>query len=235
MPSLFETLRHDASHAYAFLKTHGTQILHHPGHATREALEFGYDKAIGNDVKTLLSHDPKTTRLDRVLAGLSIASDFVGPDGRLIGKTITLLEKGGLEKLESRLGKDAIEVLAGHSGGAAHRLANALAIAEGVIEKIQTAKNVETAVKTTVDDFKQTVHDIDAAIHAAPGDRANAWKKVAADVAQDRTDLENVNAAARAKPVGRTGPAGVGRYHENATPWDGKQTVQGSISWSRVH
>ena len=240
--SLFEDLKAGSIHladeardgalaAGRAIKNEAVDIAHDPGKAAREAATWTYRQVIGNDIDTLMSHDPNVTTVDKVLAGISIASNFVGPEGRLIDKGLTVvakevLEHGGEElaakgavKLEESLGKDGVKALSKEIDHIAEGMKSGLEKAEKVIEGLNVGASMKKSLTETFDDVKATIGDFDKAIHAAGSERVSAWAKVAADIAKDGKDgLGIVQSGLKAKDlVHPLEPAKLAKLQKDAT------------------
>jgi hypothetical protein len=166
-----------------------------------------YNLAVGDDLKTVF--DSKASTFDRVLAGVSLASNFVGPEGKLVDKGITTLieqvaKNGGEElatkgiaALEGSLGKETMKVLIEKGGSVAEALEKGLDLAEKGLDRLNMARGVVDGAKKVIEDTKQTLEDVRAALKAAPADRAAAWERVAKDVAAVVGDGVTTVAAAK--------------------------------------
>ncbi len=202
----FEVARKDVTAGYQAVKAEAVMIAQDPVGSLKSAGEWVYDQALGNDIKTL--RDPEASTLDKVLAGVSIASNFVGPEGKLIDKGLTVLAKEALEhggekllatgaaKLEETLGKDAMKELAAHGEQMYKSVEKGVEFTEKVLDKLNIARNVKESLTNTLEDMKATFRDTQAAIAAKPGDRAAAWATVTKDLAKDALDVKSLGTAA---------------------------------------
>ena len=195
--SLFETVQRGVttgldtagqglSDAWTATRREGEFVIHHPREAARDAMhgvaeggEWVYDKLIGDDIKTL--RDPNASIPDKVIAGLSIASNFVGPEGKLIDKAVSIVAKealehggerlvaGGVKMLEESLGKDAYRELALKGAGYAKELAGGLEAAEKIVERLNLARQTKDAIVATLEDGKALATDLSKVVS---GDKA---------------------------------------------------------------
>ena len=205
--SLFETIKSGILAGVGDVERGAIDIAHDPGKALREAGTWVYEQALGNDIKTLRS--PSASVLDKVLAGVSIASNFVGPEGKLLDKGLTMIAKealehggekllaSGAERLETTLGKEAMKELAENAGKMSKTVAAGIDVAEKVIDKLNIARNVKESLTTTLEDTKELTTDFMAAVHAKPGERAAAWGEVTKDLAKEGKDFAALFAAAK--------------------------------------
>jgi hypothetical protein len=75
----FEFARNEVGNGLRAVEEKAETIAHHPGASLKAAGSWLYDQALGADLKTLTNRNAST--LEKVLAGVSIASNFVGPEG----------------------------------------------------------------------------------------------------------------------------------------------------------
>jgi|GEM_PF-6831207 len=152
-----------------------------------------YNFLIGDDIRTL--RDPNAGVLDKTMAGISIASNFVGPEGKVFGHSLTLLTKvaehalehGGVElaekELERLVGKEGMQALdkaLTDSGKFVQRHAPDI---EKFITKAAELTGAAKAVETAPEQVKKTVDDIEAVFRSG----ASTWERVqaAGEVSKD--------------------------------------------------
>ncbi len=207
--SLFDTIKHGTLEAVAATRNEIKAIEADPGAAAKGAAVWAYDQLLGNDVNTLLSEKPDVTVADRVLAGISIASNFVGPEGKLLDKGLTtaakfVLEHGGeklgaigLEKLEASIGKDAVKELSKSTAHAMEHFNAGIELTEKILDKFKVARELKNTVTTTLTDTKKTIEDVALAAQAPPANRAAAWAQVTKDLVRDGMDVSRLVTAVR--------------------------------------
>jgi hypothetical protein len=224
----FEFARNEAGNGLRAVEEKAETIAHHPGASLKAAGSWLYDQALGADLKTLTNRNAST--LEKVLAGVSIASNFVGPEGKLLDKGLTIAAKeifrrggeklleSGTEQFEVTVGKDTIKELAERGGTMSKSVIKGMELAEKAIDKLNISRDVKDSLTNAFEDGKATSEDFKAALHAKPQDRATAWAEVAKDFTRDGKDLVGIIVAAKrvadARPSEK--PA-LARLQQNAT------------------